>query len=88
MKKSPFSEVQIGGILKEHEASLATNEMCRKQGFSPATFYNWKAKFGGLEVSDVAKIKMLEDENSRLKRIVTDQIINIDDLKIVNSEKF
>jgi putative transposase len=88
MKKSRFSEVQIVGILKEHEAGLATNEVCRKHGISPATFYNWKAKFGGLEVSDVAKIKMLEDENSRLKRIVTDQIINIDDLKIVNSEKF
>lgn len=88
MKKSRFSEVQIVGILKEHEAGLATNEVCRRHGISPATFYNWKSKFGGLEVSDVAKIKALEDENSRLKRIVADQVLNIDVLKMVNSGKF
>ena len=87
MKKSRFSEVQIVGILKEHEAGLATNEVCRRHGISPATFYSWKSKFGGLEVSDVAKIKALEDENSRLKRIVADQVLNIDVLKMVNSGK-
>ncbi len=88
MKRSRFSEVQIVGILKEHEAGLATNEVCRKHGISPATFYSWKSKFGGLEVSDVAKIKALDDENSRLKRIVADQALNIDVLKMVNSGKF
>ena len=88
MKKSRFSEVQIVGILKEHEAGLATNELYRRHGISPATFYSWKSKFGGLEVSDVAKIKALEDENSRLKRIVADQVLNIDVLKMVNSGKF
>ena len=88
MKKSRFSEIQIVGILKEHEAGLATNEVCRRNGISPATFYSWKSKFGGLEVSDVAKIKALEDENSRLKRIVADQVLNIDVLKMVNSGKF
>ena len=88
MKKSRFSEVQIVGILKEHEADLATNEVCRTHGISPATFYSWKSKFGGLEVSDVAKIKAIEDENSRLKRIVADQVLNIDVLKMVNSGKF
>ena len=88
MKKSRFSEVQIVGILKEHEAGLATNEVCRRHGISPATFYSWKSKFGGLEVSDAAKIKALEDENSRLKRIVADQVLNIDVLKMVNSGKF
>jgi len=88
MKKSRFSEIQIVGILKEHEAGLATNEVCRRHGISPATFYSWKSKFGGLEVSDVAKIKALEDENSRLKRIVADQVLNIDVLKMVNSGKF
>ena len=88
MKKSRFSEVQIVGILKEHEAGLATNEVCRRHGISPATFYSWKSKFGGLEVSDVAKIKALENENSRLKRIVADQVLNIDVLKMVNSGKF
>ena len=88
MKKSRFSEVQIVGILKDYEAGLATNEVCRRHGISPATFYSWKSKFGGLEVSDVAKIKALEDENSRLKRIVADQVLNIDVLKMVNSGKF
>ena len=88
MKKSRFSEVQIVGILKEHEAGLATNELYRRHGISPATFYSWKSKFGGLEVSDVAKIKALEDENSRLDRIVADQVLNIDVLKMDNSGKF
>ena len=59
MKKSRFSEVQIVGIVQELEAGLATNEICRRHGMSPATFYSWKPKFGGLEVSDVAKIKGL-----------------------------
>ena len=88
MKKSRFSEGQIVGIFNEHEAGLATNEVCRRHGISPATFYSWKSKVGGLEVSDGAKIKALEDENSRLKRIVADQVLNIDVLKMVNSGKF
>jgi putative transposase len=88
MKKSRFSETQIVGILKEHEAGIATKDLCRKHGISPATFYAWKAKFGGMDVSDVAKIKALEDENRRLKRIVADQALNIDVLKMVSSGKF
>lgn len=88
MKKSRFSETQIVGILKEHEAGVATKELCRRHGVSPATFYTWKAKFGGMEVSDVAKMRALEDENRRLKRIVADQALNIDVLKMANSGKF
>ncbi len=88
MKKSRFSETQIVGILKEHEAGIATKDLCRNHGISPATFYAWKAKFGGMEVSDVAKMKALEDENRRLKRIVADQALNIDVLKMVSSGKF
>jgi putative transposase len=88
VKKSRFSEPQIVGILKEHEAGVATKDLCRKHGISPATFYAWKAKFGGMEVSDVAKMKALEDENRRLKRIVADQALNIDVLKMVSSGKF
>ncbi len=88
VKKSRFSETQIVGILKEHEAGIATKDLCRKHGISPATFYNWKAKFGGMEVSDVAKMKALEDENRRLKRIVADQALNIDVLKMAASGKF
>jgi putative transposase len=88
VKKSRFSETQIVAILKEHEAGVATKDLCRKHGVSPATFYNWKAKFGGMEVSDVAKMKALEDENRRLKRIVADQALNIDVLKMANSGKY
>ena len=88
MKKSRFSETQIVGILKEHEAGVATKDLCRRHGISPATFYAWKAKFGGMEVSDVAKMKALEDENRRLKRIVADQALNIDVLKMAASGKF
>jgi putative transposase len=88
VKKSRFSETQIVGILKEHEAGIATKDLCRRHGISPATFYAWKAKFGGMEVSDVAKMKALEDENRRLKRIVADQALNIDVLKMAASGKF
>jgi putative transposase len=88
VKKSRFSETQIVGILKEHEAGIATKDLCRRHGVSPATFYNWKAKFGGMEVSDVAKIRALEDENLRLKRIVADQALNIDVLKMAASGKY
>lgn len=88
LKQSRFSEAQIVGILKEHEAGVATKEICRQHGISPATFYTWKAKFGGMEVSDVAKMRALEDENRRLKRIVADQALNIDALKIVASGNY
>ncbi len=88
MKKSRFTETQIVAILKEHEAGVATKDLCRRHGVSPATFYSWKSKFGGMEVSDVAKMKALEDENRRLKRIVADQALNIDVLKMAASGKF
>ena len=88
MKKSRFTETQIVAILKEHEAGVTTKDLCRNHGISPATFYAWKAKFGGMEVSDVAKMKALEDENRRLKRIVADQALNIDVLKMAASGKF
>ena len=88
MKKSRFTETQIVGILKEHEAGVATKDLCRNHGISAATFYSWKAKFGGMKVSDVAKMRELEDENRRLKRIVADQALNIDALKIAASGNF
>jgi putative transposase len=88
VKKSRFSEAQIVGILKEHEAGEATKEICRRHGISSATFYGWKAKFGGMEVSDIAKMRALEDENRRLKRIVADQALHIDTLKIAASGNF
>jgi putative transposase len=66
MKRSRFSEEQIIGILKEQEAGMATADVCRKHGVSSATFYKWKARYGGLEVSDARRLKALEDENAKL----------------------
>jgi putative transposase len=76
MKKSRFTEDQIVGILKEQEAGLAVAELCRKHGVSTPTFYKWKAKYGGLEVSEARKLKALEDENAKLKRMVAEAMLD------------
>lgn len=68
--KRRFSEEQIIGILKEHEAGVSAKELCRRHGMSDASFYKWKAKFGGMEISDAKKLRNLEDENRRLKKLV------------------
>ena len=67
MKRSRFSEEQIIGILKEHQAGLGAKELCRKHGISDATFYKWRSKYGGMEVSDARRLKTLESENAKLK---------------------
>jgi putative transposase len=69
MKRSRFNEEQIIAILKEHEAGLGTADLCRKHGISSASFYKWKAKYGGLHVSDARRLKTLEEENARLKKL-------------------
>jgi putative transposase len=76
MRKSRFTEEQIIAILAEQERGLATAEVCRKHGISEGTFYKWKAKFGGLEVSDAKKLKALETENARLKRLLADAMLD------------
>jgi putative transposase len=78
MKKTRFSETKIVSILHQQEAGKAVKEICREHGISEPTFYNWKAKYGGMQVSDVKRMKDLEEENSRLKRIVANQTLEID----------
>ena len=76
MRRSRFSEEQIIGILREHEAGVATAELCRRHGISDATFYKWKAKYGGMEVSDAKRLKGLEDENRRLKKLLAEAMLD------------
>ncbi len=83
MKKSRFTEQQIVAIIKESEAGAKTADLCRKHGVSAASFYKWKAKYGGMEVSDVVKMRTLEDENRRLKRLLADSALEIDALKFI-----
>ena len=88
MRKSRLTEPQIVAVLKEHDATGKTAEICRRHGIHPNTLRNWKAKYGGLEVSDVVRMKQLEEENARLKRIVANQAMDIDALKYINSKKW
>lgn len=76
MKRSCFNEEKIIAILKEQENGLPTKDVCRKAGISSATFYKWKAKHGGLDVSDASKLKVLEAENSRLKKLLAEQMLD------------
>ena len=86
--KKRFSEEQIIKVLKEHEAGAGTGDLCRRHGISHGTFYKWKAKFGGLDVSDARKLRALEIENARLKRLVADLSLDNAILKDVNSKKW
>ena len=88
MKRSRFTEEQIIGVLREHESGMTTLEVCRKHGISSATFYKWKAKFGGLDVSDARRLRALEDENAKLKKLLAEAMLDNAILKDVAAKKW
>ena len=88
MKRSRFSEEQIIGILKEHQAGLGTKELCRKHGISDATFYKWRSKYGGMEVSDARRLKALESENAKLKKMLAEQMMDVATLEEMLGKNF
>lgn len=88
MKKVRFTETQIISILKKQEAGISVRDIAREHGISDATFYNWKAKYGGMEANEIKRMKELEEENARLKRIVANQTLEIDAIKHVLEKKF
>ena len=88
MKKKRFTEEQIIAVLKEHEAGMKTADLARKHGISEATLYNWKAKFGGMDVSEAKRLRALEDENGKLKRLLADSMLDNAALKELLSKKW
>jgi len=88
MKRSRFTEEQVIAVLREQEAGVSTAEVCRKHGISNATFYSWKAKFGGMDVSEAKRLKQLEAENAKLKRLLADAMLDNAALKDLVTKKF
>ncbi len=88
MKRSRFSEGQIIGILKEHQAGLSAADLRRRHGISDATFYKWRSKYGGMEVSQARKLKVLEEENRKLKKLLAEQLLDNSTLKEMLGKNF
>lgn len=88
MKRKRFTEEQIIGILREQEAGAKTADICRRHGIAEATFYNWKAKFGGMDASDAKRLRALEDENGKLKRLLADAMLDASALRELLQKKW
>ena len=88
MRRSKYSEEQVIGILKEHEAGVSAAELCRKYGISDATFYKWRSKYGGMEVSDARKLKALEEENRKLKKLLAESMLDVSTLREMLGKNF
>ena len=88
MKRSRFSEEQIIGILKEHQAGMTAGELCRKHGISDATFYTWRKKYGGMEVSEAKRLKALGEENARLKKLLAESMMDVSTLREMLAKNF
>jgi putative transposase len=88
MKRSRFTEEQIIGVLREQEAGMKTADVCRRHGISEATFYKWKAKYGGMDVSEARRLKVLEDENAKLKKLLAESMLDNAMLKDISSKKW
>jgi putative transposase len=88
MKRARFTEEQIIGVLKEHEAGAKTGDLARKHGVSEATLYNWKAKYGGMDVSEAKRLRQLEDENAKLKKLLAEQMLDAAALRELLAKKW
>ncbi len=88
MKQSRFTQEQITGVLKEHQAGAAAADLCRKHGISDATFYKWRSKYGGVEVSDAKRLRGLEEENARLKRLLAKSMLDMSTLREMLAKNF
>ena len=88
MKRSRFTEEQIIGVLKEHQAGMSAADLCHRHGISDSTFYKWRSKYGGMEVSDARKLKALEEENRKLKKLLAEQMLDNSTLKEMLGKDF
>ena len=88
MKQKRYTDEQIIGAIKQHESGVKVEELCRKLGISSGTFYNWRSKFAGLEVNEAKRLKELESENNKLKRLLADKLLEVEAMKDVLSKKW